>query len=416
MICSFEIASDFVLRISNFPRDSVVVPLFSNQLFKGFGPNGLHPAADPPPSFRVEAARPGPLRREVGALAPRRQPGVYGMLNPRGELIYVGKAKCLRTRLLSYFRSKSRDPKAGRILQHTRALVWEPVTSEFAALLRELELIHRWQPRFNVQGQPHRRRRVYVCIGRPPAPYVFLAAKPAAHLSACFGPVPPGETAREAVRRLNERFGLRDCPQFQEMAFADQTELFPILRAAGCIRHEIATCLGPCAGGCTRRVYAKQVHAAQAFLGGADVSLLDQLQAEMAAASAALAFERAAALRDKWEALNWLHLRLERMRQIRGQETFVYPVRGIDGAEIWYVIDAGRVVRATPAPRYDDDRRASVLTIKKPHRRFKDAGNVVPIGEIEQILMVAAWFRRRPEERARCIELDHRLLADSLSF
>jgi excinuclease ABC subunit C len=379
--------------------------LFPRQPFTGFGPSGLHSAADPPLSFRVEAARPGPLRREVRALAPRRQPGVYGMLNPRGELIYVGKAKCLRTRLLSYFRSKSRDPKAGRILQHTRALVWEPVFSEFAALLRELELIHRWQPRFNVHGQPHRRRRVYVCIGRPPAPYVFLASKPPARLSTCFGPVPAGDWAREAVRRLNERFGLRDCPQSQEMAFADQTELFPILRAAGCIRHEIATCLGPCAGGCTQRNYAQQVRAAQAFLDGANVSLLDQLQTEMAAASAALAFERAAALRDKWEALNWLHLRLERMRQIRGQETFVYPVRGIDGREIWYVIDAGRVVRATPAPQNGEDRRAFVQKIKKPRRRMKDAGSLVPPGEIEQVLMVAAWFRRRPEERQRRIEL-----------
>jgi excinuclease ABC subunit C len=333
------------------------------------------------------------------------------MLNPRGELIYVGKAKCLRTRLLSYFRSKSRDPKAGRILQHTRALVWEPVPSEFAALLRELELIHRWQPRFNVQGQPHRRRRAYICIGRPPAPYVFLASKPPARFSACFGPVPSGEVAREAVRRLNERFGLRDCPQSQEMAFADQTELFPILRAAGCIRHEIATCLGPCAGGCTRRVYANQVRAAQAFLFGSDVSFLDQLQTEMAAASTALAFERAAALRDKWEALNWLHLRLERMRQIRGQEMFVYPVRGMDGAEIWYVIDAGRVVRALPAPPNDDNGRASVLRIKKPRRRMKNAGSLVPTGEIEQVLLVAAWFRRRPEERARRIELEKTPLA-----
>jgi excinuclease ABC subunit C len=384
-----------------------VQTLFPRQPFTGFGPNALHPSLEPPPSRRIDATRPHLLRRDVRTLAPRRQPGVYGMLNPRGELIYVGKAKCLRTRLLSYFRTKGRDPKAGRILQHTLALVWEPVPSEFAALLRELELIHRWRPRFNVQGQPHRRRRVYVCIGRPPAPYVFLASKPPAGLSACFGPIPPGEMAREAVRRLNERFGLRDCPQSQEMAFADQTELFPILRAAGCIRHEIGACLGPCAGGCTRRAYAKNVRAARAYLNGSDVSLLDQLQTDMAAASAALSFERAAALRDKWEALNWLHLRLERMRQIRCQNTFVYPVRGIDGAEIWYIIDAGRVVRAMPAPDNDEDRgRASVLNINKHRRKVKDAIHLIPSGEVEQVLLIAAWFRRRPEERERRIELD----------
>jgi excinuclease ABC subunit C len=206
------------------------------------------------------------------------------------------------------------------------------------------------------------------------------------------------------VRRLNERFGLRDCPQSQEMAFADQTELFPILRAAGCIRHEIGTCLGPCAGGCTRNGYAKHVRAARDFLAGTDVTLLDQLHAEMAAASAALAFERAAALRDKWEALNWLHQRLERMRQIRGQERLVYPVRGIDGKEIWYVIDGGRVVHAAAAGPRDEDRfAASHLRIKSLRRRTKDAACSVPEGEVEQVLLVAAWFRRRPDEAARKI-------------
>src|SRR5918911_1545998 len=113
-----------------------------------------------------------------------RLPGVYGMIDGSGELIYVGKAKCLRSRLLSYFRPRSRDPKAGRILENTRLLAWEVAVDEFAALLRELELIRRWQPRFNVQGQPGRRRRTYVCVGRRPAPYVFLTARPPARVLA----------------------------------------------------------------------------------------------------------------------------------------------------------------------------------------------------------------------------------------
>ena len=62
-------------------------------------------------------------------------------------MIYVGKAKNLRCRLLSYFRENSRDPKAGKIIQQTRRLVWEQTGDEFAALLRELELIQRLRPR-----------------------------------------------------------------------------------------------------------------------------------------------------------------------------------------------------------------------------------------------------------------------------
>ena len=110
--------------------------------------------------------------------------------------------------------------EAGRIVANTYGLVWEINPSEFAALHRELELIQRWRPRFNVLGKPNGWRYTYVCLGRRPAPYVYLAARPPASASAFFGPVPAGRRALEAVRRVNDLFQLRDCPQKQEMVFA----------------------------------------------------------------------------------------------------------------------------------------------------------------------------------------------------
>ena len=80
-----------------------------------------------------------------------KSPGVYGMVDGKGRLIYVGKAKELRTRLMSYCREK-RDHKAGRILHAARTIVWERAPNEFAALLRELELIRRHRPRFQRPG------------------------------------------------------------------------------------------------------------------------------------------------------------------------------------------------------------------------------------------------------------------------
>jgi len=170
-----------------------MVRLFAARMFQGFGPSRLQtvPGAR---AILVQAPRPGGLRQQIRQVCPRR-PGVYGMLNSRGAVIYVGKAKQLRARLLTYFRSRSRDPKAGRILAHTRAVAWEYVPSEFAALLRELELIQRWRPRFNVQGQPQRRRRTFVCLGRHPAAYVFLTRRPLATALALFGPIPAGDRA-----------------------------------------------------------------------------------------------------------------------------------------------------------------------------------------------------------------------------
>ncbi len=339
-----------------------------------------------------------------------RCPGVYGMLNAKGELIYVGKAKCLRARLLSYFRARSRVPKAGHILGQTSSIAWEASSDEFAALLRELELIRRWRPRFNVQGQPARRRCLYVCLGRQPAPYVFLSRDLPSRVTSSFGPVPANWRAREAVRWLNDWFKLRDCPQSQEMVFADQGELFPLTRAAGCLRYEIGTCVGPCLGACTRRAYMGKVQAARAFLAGTDISILKMLEREMFEASAALEFEQAARTRDKLEMLRWLHERLQRMRHACQEQSFVYLVKGHLARDHWYLIRGGRVIAGMPAPQTAEDEEMAAQAIKAAYRH-KIASAAVPCpDEVDSVLLVSSWFRRHPQERSRLVPPEKALL------
>jgi excinuclease ABC subunit C len=375
--------------------------LFAGLAFSSLGPNRLSPWPGPDSLQCVRASRLGGLLSGVRLECPRR-PGVYGMLDAAGELIYVGKAKSLRPRLLSYFRDRNQDARVRRILEQTRAVLWESLPSEFAALLRELELIRRWRPRCNVQGQPLRRRRWYVCVGRRPAPQVFLAARPPATAFASFGPVPAGRLAREAVRRVNDWFGLRDCPQPQEMIFADQAELFPVVRAAGCLRHEIGTCLGPCTGTGTHAAYEERVAAARAFLAGEDLALLQTLQRDMTAASEGQAFERAAVLRDKLEALGWLHEHLGLLREAR-RHSFVYPVAGLGGRDAWYVIEEGLVVAALPAPRDTSDRAAAEEAVRQIYQSNDIRKRALAAGEVDGVLLVASWFRRHPEELARTL-------------
>jgi excinuclease ABC subunit C len=376
--------------------------LFSHPTFTDFGPDRLHPAPQPPPVHRLDGPGTARLRRGVLEDGPQ-LPGVYGMLDRHGDLIYVGKAKCLRTRLLSYFRPRSRDRRAGRIIDHTSAVVWEVCPSEFAALHRELELIRRWRPRFNVQGQPGGFRFTYVCLGRKPAAYVFLARRPPAGALASFGPVPAGRRAGAAVRWLNDRFRLRDCSQAQEMVFAEQAELFPVTLSPGCLRYEIGTCLGPCAAACTRAEYAAQVAAARAFLSGSDSGLLKKLQRVMAAAAEELAFERAAALRDKLQALRWLHEQLESLREARARGSFVYPVEGHDGSRFWYLIRGGWTVTAAAAPTEDEGRR-KVRGLLGEVYRPEQAAEAELTERVEGVLLVAGWFRRYPQERARVLQ------------
>src|SRR4051812_35815878 len=129
--------------------------LFQAGCFAQFGPCSFLAGADAPIATQVHAEKTAQLRREVQVLAPR-TPGVYGMINARGDLFYVGKAKNLRARLLSYFRPNSRDAKAGKIINQAVSISWENWPHELAALLRELELIRRWRPGWNVRGQPWR--------------------------------------------------------------------------------------------------------------------------------------------------------------------------------------------------------------------------------------------------------------------
>src|SRR5262249_34410222 len=161
--------------------------------------------------------------------------------------------------------------------------------------------------------------------------YLFLSGKPPADVIACCGPIIRTWQAREAIRRLNDWFKLRDCPKPQTMVFSDQAELFPVLRAAGCIRYEIGTCLGPCASECSLKEYHERVQAARGLLTGESREPLESLTKEMAAAATSLNFEKAAAARDRWERIAWLTKQLENLRASRRRHTFVYTVHGGQG-------------------------------------------------------------------------------------
>jgi excinuclease ABC subunit C len=376
--------------------------LFPDRRFAGFGPSRFNPTTDSSPLHFVLARQTATLRQRLRHKCPRR-PGVYGMVDPRGALIYVGKAKCLRTRLLSYFRSGTREDKAGRIIDHTRAIVWEHTPTEFAALLRELELIRRWKPAYNVQGVPGYRRPIYVCLGRKPAPYLFATRQPPADAAAIYGPLSGGNRVIDGVRRLNDLFRLRDCDQSQKMHFADQGDLFPILRPAGCLRFEIGTCSGPCAAGVTRNSYGRQARAARAFLEGIDYSVLRTLEQDMAAAAAGKMYERAAALRDKLDEVRWLAERLAWLQRARRDHTFVYPLTAEDGRTLWYLIHRGRVRAVVAAPRDAPARRAARTAIETVFAGEARESTAVPPDQADSILLVAGWFRRNSNERKRLL-------------
>jgi excinuclease ABC subunit C len=382
-------------------KDQPPLPGLSDaDLFTGFGPSTFRASTDSPSGFAIRTHGATKLRDAVQNNAPR-TPGVYGMIGAKDRIVYVGKAKNLRARLLSYFRDSS-DPKAEKIIRHTRTLVWEHLPDEFVALLRELELIRRFRPRFNVLGQPGRQRYVYLCLGRGPAARVYLARETTGKEIAAYGPFVGRGRSQEAIRRFNLEFQLRDCPNTVPMRFADQAELFDTDRSAQCLRYELGTCLGPCGGFCTSRQYAAHVKAAQDFLDGKDTSAIDRVAKQMAIAAAEMKYEQAAVLRDRHAALTWLNDKLTFLRTARANHSFVYPLTGCDNLTRWYLIHGGEVRAVVREPENEalaiqanaalDSVFASRLTPQSMLERCVDS-----------VLIVASWFRRRADEKTQLL-------------
>lgn len=383
-----------VMRVRG--KDQPDLPGLADGHFTGFGASTFRPPTDVPSGFAVRLRGSAKLRAVVRHFAPK-SPGVYGMLGPKGHVVYIGKAKCLRSRLLSYFRDSS-DPKAEKIIRHTATLLWENVPDEFCALLRELELIRRFRPRFNVLGQPGRQRYVYLCLGRGPAAHAYVTKEPSGKEIAAFGPFVGRSRSQEVVRRFNLEFRLRDCPNTIPMHFAEQGELFDADRAARCLRYELGTCLGPCGGFCTTGEYAAKVKAARAFLEGKDQSLLKALTAEMQAAAAEFRYEQAMAVRDRLTALQWLADKLLFLRTARATNSFVYPLTGTDDVRRWYFIHGGVVRGAVAEPTTP---AAAEVAAARIADIFADPITATANLErcVDSVLIVTSWFRKRTGEK-----------------
>src|SRR5947207_12242081 len=286
------------------------------------------------------------------------RPGVYRMLSSDGEILYVGKSKRVRSRLLSYFRCAYPEEKGARILRSAESIEWDYTPSEFAALLQELRQIKRFRPRYNVAMKRDGRNYSFIKLTKGVAPKLLVVRGPTGEdADIYYGPFVGAQRVGEALRELNDALMLRDCRTDLKMFYSDQTELFQLSRTPGCIRHEIAKCLGPCVGGCSESQYDERVALARAFLDGSDDGPIDMLRTHMERLSAETQFERAAVYRDKLERLEALRAQFGRLRFAVENLSFVYTVPGHEGDDKVYLIRRG-VVRAEVSKRRSSrDRR-----------------------------------------------------------
>ncbi len=346
----------------------------------------------------------GALRERVRLMAENR-PAVYRMTDPAGRLLYVGKAKRLRARLMSYFRASFPEDKAARILHAAGDITWDYVHSEFAACLGELRQIRQHRPPFNV-AMNRTRRAVFVKILDSPAPKVYQGATIGRQDAKVYGPFRSPARVAEGVRILNDLLGLRDCEARMPIVFADQGDLFTAATQAACHRHELGQCAGPCAGLVSEPDYRRRIDTAVAFLEGRTVQPIDKAIAAMQEASLAQDFERAARWRERFEHLEWLLAATARSRAAVDLLTFVYRDPGVFGDDRAYLVRRGTVRACFPFPTTPIERIAFGAVVREELAREEPATGALPIEAIDEILLLMSWFRVHPEALKRTTALE----------
>jgi len=379
--------------------------LLQHEVFKDFGDDRLMPY-EAAKTVRIGHPSSEGLRDLVRRNVPR-DPGVYGMIDAIGRLVYVGKSKALRNRLLSYFMPTNEDEKAGRIVQSAEEIVWETQPNEFAALLREQHLIRTFRPRFNVQGIPNRQKSVFLCLGKSPVEMFYVSRDVDQKAVAWEGPLFGANRVNRASEVLNRYFQLRDCPNQTKFQFSDQRSLFDLEIRPACMRHEMTTCLGPCAMACTRATYQRHVDRATGFLRGESQNIVERLESQMRVASERLHFEQAIRYREDSQIIRWLSSRLADHARAREQLTCIYPVKGHDGRDIWYLIRRGVIEHAVQSPKKGRISRTTIGEVEKWARCDNTLGVHFQRRE-ETLAIVSGWFRKNPVEQKQ-IRLLHEL-------
>jgi len=215
------------------------------------------------------------------------EPGVYRMLDNDNQVIYVGKAKSLKKRVSSYFRSNITDSKTRVLVSNICNIEVTLTNTETEALLLENNLIKKYQPRYNILLRDDK-SYPYILLTNHKHPRLAFHRGSRKVKGEYFGPFPSAGAVSESLRLMQKIFPVRQCEDAYYRA-----------RSRPCLQYQLKRCSAPCVNKVSEDEYAQQVDYVRKFLTGKSHEVIAELIAKMEKASEQLNFELAAKVRDQ---------------------------------------------------------------------------------------------------------------------
>jgi len=337
-----------------------------------------------------------------------KSPGVYLFKDAQGRVLYVGKAKDLRSRVSSYFQNsadlaRSRGPEIVRMVSQTVDVDFLDCETEVDALLKENRLIKDIQPPFNERQRDDKSFPYLEITTSDDFPGVYVTRKPRPRGSKLYGRFVNAAGLREAVNNLQKVFQFRTC----ELEIDDGDESRRHFRP--CLLHAIKRCTAPCAALISKDDYRKDVDRLRRFLASKRSVVLRQLRKEMDAAAAAQQYEQAGHIRDQIKALESLSLSGDPQADVQPEVFFIDPADGLNRlAGILELESPPRILEGIDIANLQGDESCGSLVcfidgrpFKSGYRRFK----IRSVEGIDDYAMIREVITRRYRRAATGEEL-----------
>src|SRR5476651_1255699 len=322
------------------------------------------------------------------------RPGVYRMLDAQGEILYVGKARNLKSRVASYFQPGNVQPKVQALVARTAGMEVTITNSDTEALLLEFNLIKKHRPRFNVVLRDDKSFPYLHFETRHEFPRLTFYRGSRKEPGRFFGPYPSAGAVRETLQQLQKLFRLRNC---EDTYFAN--------RSRPCLQYQIQRCTAPCVGLISKENYARDVGAAIKVLEGRNDEVTQDLGRRMEAAADGLHFEEAAQLRDQ----------LAKLKAVQAQQIVtadidhdadVIAIAGGNGeyCVALMFIRAGRSLGSTtffPKAPYAEPAEVLAAFVAQYYMERESPAEIIVEQEFDELPLLEATFAQRSGHKVR---------------